>query len=52
MSYPKYPNEVIAYLRKKELEAFRAYHGERVELRASVQPNGYRPVSEAELKAD
>ena len=53
-AYPKMSPAVIAWVRKRELEAYRNFHGERVELRAAVngQPNGYAPVSEAELQAE
>ena len=46
--------EIIALLRKRELEKFRAFHSERSEYRASIngQPNGYAPISEAEMKSE
>ena len=46
--------EIIALLRKRELEKFRAFHSERSEYRASIngKPNGYASISESELKSD
>jgi len=44
--------KIVDYLHRKELEDYRAFNSARYELRARVngQPNGYKPVSEAELQ--
>lgn len=52
-SMAKYIELGFRELRRTMNEGVAAFHGERIAARARIngQPNGYRPISEAELQA-